>query len=271
MKIILKLIFISLLFFPLKAYAVTFNVLVLPADILNVCNNYYCHEEASNIFAEDVIENFNAGRGITSTSLDAVRQKLNTDASLKALTSNTLRKYNRANNIDMESVKSISDAFSAKSVLLISSSAITKKSNLRRSVWEVLNLSSDFSIVYPYELETNAVLIDTVNGLVMWSGNYSKKLGNNNNEFKAKSPSEAALKLEQLDLYSKAIVARSIAQNVTLRFFPKTSNPVVSPKNTGVAAPSKFFRMNPPTLDTLRSKDIKGTNESDFGEIIYGL
>ena len=271
MKYFYRILLLVLLMFPIKVWAVTFNVLVLPADILNVCNNYYCYDEASNVFAEDVIENFNNSRGITAPTIESVRAKISTNPNLKALTANTLRKYNRANNLDMQAIKNISDAFGAKSVLLISSAATTKKSNLRRSLWEVLDLSSRFNIVYPYELETNAVLIDTVNGLVMWSGNYRKKLGNNNNEFKAKTPSEAALKLEQLDMYSKAIVGRSIAQNVTLRFFPKSSDPVVSPKSTQNAAPSTFFRMNAPTYDVFKSKEIKNENESDFGEIIYGL
>ena len=271
MKYLIKIFLLITLMLPMRAYAVTFNVLVLPADILNVCNNYYCYDEASNIFAEDVIENFNSSKRIISPSLDSVRAKLSANQNLKTLTVNTLRKYNRANNIDMQAVKNISDVFDAKSVLLISSAATTKKSNMRRSIWEVLDLSSRFDIVYPYELETNAVLIDTVNGLVMWSGNYRKKLGNNNSEFKAKNPSEAALKLEQLDMYSKAIVGRSIAQNVTLRFFPKSSDPVISPKSTQNAAPSTFFRMNAPTLDVFKSKEIKGQNEGDFGEIIYGL
>ncbi len=271
MKYLLRVLLLIALLFPLRANAVTFNVLVLPADILNVCNNYYCYDEASNVFAEDVIENFNSSNGITAPTLDAVRAKISSNPNLKTLTANTLRKYNRAANLDMQAIKNISDVFGAKSVLLISSAATTKKSNLRRSIWEVLDLSSQFNIVYPYDLETNAVLIDTVNSLVMWSGNYRKKLGNNNNEFKAKSPSEAAMKLEQLEMYSKAIVGRSIAQNVTLRFFPKSTDPVVSPKSTQNAAPSTFFRMNAPTYDIFKSKEIKGQNESDFGEIIYGL
>lgn len=47
----------------------------------------------------------------------------------------------------------------------------------------MLELSSAFEVVYPYEMITDAVLIDTVNDLVMWSGHYSRKVGNNNNEF----------------------------------------------------------------------------------------
>lgn len=271
MKYFLKVLLLLLMLSPMKAQAVTFNVLVLPADILNVCNNYYCHDEASNIFAQSVIDNFSNSSSITTIPLDAVRAKVSSNQSVKSLTLNTLRKYNRAGNIDMQAVKQISDVFGVKSVLLISSAAMTKNSNLRRSVWEVLDLSSQFDIVYPYELETSAVLIDTVNGLVMWSGNYRKKLGNNNNEFKAKTPSEAALKLEQMEMYAKAIVGRNIAQNITLRFFPKSSNPVISPKSTENASPSTFFRKAPPTYDMLKSREIKGENESDFGEIIYGL
>lgn len=272
MKNIFKVLLAVILFVPLKASAITFNVLVLPADILNACNNYYCYDEVSNIVAEDVIENFSASNAIQAPSLDLVRAKLNSNPALKSTTINTLRKYNKAGNLDMAAIKNISNEFSAKSVLLISSSAMTRKSNLRRSVWEVLDLASGFNIVYPFELETNAVLIDTVNGLVMWSGNFTKKLGNNNNEFQAKSPSQASAKLEQMRLYSKAIAAKSISQNVTLRFFPKTSNPVVSPKSMENASPSAFFRMNTPIpgID-MKNSDIKGVNESDFGEIIYGL
>ena len=272
MKNIFKVLLAVILFVPLKASAITFNVLVLPADILNICNNYYCYDEVSNIVAEDVIENFSASNAIQAPSLDLVRAKLNANPALKSTTVNTLRKYNKAGNLDMAAIKNISNEFSAKSVLLISSSAMTRKSNLRRGVWEVLDLASGFNIVYPFELETNAVLIDTVNGLVMWSGSFTKKLGNNNNEFQAKSPSQAAAKLEQIRLYSRAVAARSISQNVTLRFFPKTSNPVVSPKSMENASPSVFFRMNTPIpgID-MKNPDIKGANESDFGEIIYGL
>ncbi len=275
MKTFLKLLIALFLFVQLPANAVTFNVLVLPADVVNVCNNYYCYDEVSNIIAQDVIDNFAGSNTIVTPSIDAVRGKLAANPALMANTTSVLRKYDKANNLDIPAIKAISEQFGAKSVLLISSAVTTKNSNLRRGVWEILDLSSGFGVVYPYELETNAVLVDTVNGLVMWSGNYKKKLGNNNNEFKAKSPSEAAAKLEQLEMYSKAIAARSIAQNVRLRFFPKVTNPVVSPNATKEASPSAFFRMNSTTPMYPQShtpiSDIKGINEGDFGEIIYGL
>jgi len=281
MKFLLKILLVVFMFAPLKASAFTFDVLVLPADINNVCNNYYCYDELSNIIAKDIVEDFSGNPSVTAPSIETVRAKLNANPTLKSTASGVLDKFNKTNNLDMQGIKSISDALGFKSVLLVSSNVITKNSNLRRGVWEILDFSSAFGVVYPYELETNAVLVDTVNGLVMWSGNFKKKLGNQNNEFKAKTPSEASAKFEQLSLYSEAVAARSISQNVTLRFFPKTSDPVVSPKSLENASPVSFFRMNIPESAPSSSKSepalttpadgIKGINEGDFGEIIYGL
>ncbi len=271
MKIFAKILLLICLLLPLKAEAVTFGVLVLPADILNVCNNYYCFEDVSNIVAEDVISNFARTNQVVAPDLSVVRAKLASNPQLAAATEDFLRKYNRANNLDMSAIKKISDVFGAKSVLLISSSGMTKKSNLRRRVWEVLDLSNNFDIVYPFEMETNAVLIDTVNGLVMWSGSYKRKLGNNNDQFNAKSPSQAAARFEQIMMYSEAIAGRSIAQNVILRFFPKTTEPVVSPKATQGVSPGALLKINNAMPDFNRNKDIKSENEEDYGEILYGL
>lgn len=271
MKFLVKLLLFICLLLPLKAEAVTFGVLVLPADIVNLCNNYYCMDEVSNIVAADVIANFARTNQVIAPDLSVVRARIASNPQLAALTEDVLRKYNRANNLDMPAIKQISDAFGVKSVLLISSSGMTQKSNLRRGVWEILDLSNTFDIVYPFEMETNAVLIDTVNGLVMWSGNYKRKLGNNNSQFNAKSPSQAAARFEQIMMYSEAIAGRSIAQNVILRFFPKTTEPVVSPKATEDVSPGAMLKMNNSIPDFNRNKDIKNENESDFGEILYGL
>lgn len=281
MRFLLKALLVISLLLPLRADAASFEVLVLPVDVANVCNNYYCYDEVSNIVAKDIISNFNSSQMVSAPTIETVRAKLNENLSLKSSVVSALNKYKKSENIDMASIKAISNSFNMKSVLLVSSSVVTKNSNLRRGVWEILDFSSGFGVVYPYQLETNAVLIDTVNGLVMWSGSFTKKLGNQNNEFKAKTPSEASVKLEQLSMYSKAIVARSVAQNVTLRFYPKSASPVVSPKSLEDANPVSFFRMNiPETTPSSVKKEpalstpadgIKGINEGDFGEIIYGL
>jgi molybdopterin/thiamine biosynthesis adenylyltransferase len=60
-KIIFTIIFT--LFSISKVNAVQFDVLVLPTDIFNVCDNYFCFPEPSEIAAKYVIEDL---KGVTS-------------------------------------------------------------------------------------------------------------------------------------------------------------------------------------------------------------
>lgn len=283
MKFLTKLILLVIIFAaPLKASAYTFNVLVLPVDLYSVCSNYYCFDEVSNIIAEDVISNFNSSGSIASPTLYTIRAKLNSNPALKMNAANVLKRYSaNEKSFDFTSMKALSEAFSVKSILVISNSVTTDKSRVRRNLWEMLELSTAFEIVYPYEMRTDAVLIDTVNGVVMWSGNFKRKVGNNNSQFHADSPSQARVKLEQIKYYSKEIAAKSIAQNVTLRFFPKTINPVFIPKKGEQPEIGSFFRqstpVSPKASGTSKSAGdskkgaVEEEKEGDYGEMIYGL
>lgn len=282
MKFLTKLFILAMLFIPSKAFAYTFNVLVLPADLMTVCGNYYCFDEVSNIVAEDVITNFNSSTSVVAPTLYTVRAKLNSNPALKTSANNTLKRYSdNEKSLDFVALKGLSDAFSAKSVLLISNSVTTDKSRTKRNLWEILELSSAFEIVYPYQMRTDAVLIDTVNGVVMWSGNFKRKVGNNNNQFQAQTPSQALAKLEQIKFYSKTIAAKSIAQNVTLRFFPKTVSPVVIKNKDEQGSAGAFLRMGTPVAPLTSQKEaLKPSSsalieaieeEGDYGEMIYGL
>ena len=82
MKIWAKIIVLICLFLGNCVGAESFKVLVLPVDLLNVCGNYYCFPEMSEIIADDVIKNFNSQGKILSPDLYAVRKKLSSDAKL---------------------------------------------------------------------------------------------------------------------------------------------------------------------------------------------
>ncbi len=208
------------------ANAITFDVLVLPADILNTKENYYYFDEVSEIIAGDIIKNFNSTDGkIKSPDLYEIRAKLNHNTGLKTTISDMLQKYKDTGKLDYAAIKKIGDNFTCKSVLIVSSYAVTNKNSLKRSIWEVMDISTAFDISYPYRLETSIVLLDTVNDLVMWSNSYSAKLGSNDNMFIAKNYAQADAELEKIKLYSKSIVAPSASQNITLRFFPKAVRP----------------------------------------------
>lgn len=222
-KKILKLAIIFILFVisSVKTHAVQFDLLVLPTDIFSVCDNYFCFPEVSNIVAEDVITNFKNYKNINVNSLASVRQKINSDAQLKQKTVKVIENFGKTDKIDFADLKYIADSFGVKSVLLIDTYAINDKTELRRNLWDTLEISSAFKITYPFELKTNAVLTDCVNSLVMWSGKYSKKVSDTFGYYNASNQTQALSQLEKIKLYSYDVTSKNISQNVYMRFFPK--------------------------------------------------
>lgn len=226
MKKILAILSI-LFFFCGVCFAAGYDVLVLPADLLNTKENYYNFDEASEIIANDIINNFNNTKGrIYSNDIYSVRAKLAQDFNQKTDLSNALTKYKNSGYVDFNILKKTGEFFNTKYIMLISSSVVTNKTSLKRSVWEVLEISTDCDIVYPYRLETAIVLLDLSNNSIIWSNNFSTKLGANDNIFAAKNYAQANGEYEKIKLYSYNIVAPSTAQNIALRFYPKTIKPI---------------------------------------------
>ena len=265
MKILVKLVVILTLLIS-SVQAASFDVLVLPSDLLNTKENYYGFDEVSEIIANDIINDFNSTNGeIKSPDLFKVREKINQNTNLKTLTSNTLKKYKQNNSIDYQSLKEIDKEFSCNSVLLISSYVTTNKNSLRRSLWEILDLSTSFNTEYPYKLETSIVLIDTINDIVMWSNHYSTKIGANDNSFEAKNYAQANEKLEQIKLYSEKIVSKSASQNIILRFFPKSLRTLNKDIDNSDGGALKFERKIPQQpKETVPDDDF-------FGDMIYDI
>ena len=217
----LLMIFIFSVSIELKSQAVQFNVVVLPVNILSVCNNYFCFPDASEIIANDVINNLNDYKNISALTLSEVRYKLNGSSSLKYSVNNLLEKYSSGEKIDFVELKNVANAFNVKSILLLDCYALNDKTNVRRNLWDILEITSAFQIRYPIEFKTNAVLTDCVNSVVMWSGKYSKVVSDNEGYFSASSQIQAYSQLEKIREYSKFNVSQNISQNVFMRFFPR--------------------------------------------------
>ena len=241
MRILAKLLVLLCLIAGCSVRAEVFNVLVLPADIFSVCENYYCFPEVSEIVAEDVITNFNSKGSITAPNLYDVRKIFAENPALKSTAVRVLNKYKTSNSLDFTGLKTLAQNFNAKSVILISSLV---QESAKRSPWEVLEISSAFDAVNTYTLETNAILTDNINNVVMWSGKYKKILGNNDGCYWAKNSALANSQLEKFRLYSRDNVAKTISQNITLRFFPKTPT-AIKPKAVSVETKDTDFRPNP--------------------------
>ena len=250
------------------AQAITFDVLVLPSDIFNTKENYYGFDEVSEIIANDIIKDFNSSNGkVKSPDLYEVRTKLNQNKEIKQTVEGLLKKYKDTNKLDYAAIKKVGNTFNCKSVLIVSSYAVTNKNSLKRSVWEILNISSAFDISYPYRLETSVVLLDTVNDLVMWSNSYSTKIGANYNIFASAKYAQANAELEKIKLYSKTVVAPSASQNMMLRFFPKAIRPIDTKVDENNGGALRFER----TIPEKPKKDSEKNSEPFYGDMIYGI
>lgn len=267
MKIFAKIIIIFSLLFS-AAYASVFEVLVLPADMFNTKGNCYGFKNPSEIFASDIIKNFNSTNGkVNSPNLNEVKTKLSQNPQLKQTTQTALKTYQETGKIDYKAYKTLGENFSCKSVLLISSSVTTNKNSLKRNIWEVLEISSVFDISYPYRLETSVILLDTVNDIIMWSNNYSAKLGDNSNNFSANNTLQANEQYEKIKLYSKNVLAISATQNMMLRFFPKTIRPIKRSIEDTSGGALRFERTLP---EKPKEYDLK-PRENFYGDMIYGI
>lgn len=272
MKLLVKffIVFVSLVYINSGAFAKSFQLLILPVELVDVKQNYYAFDEVSEIIANDVISDFCKTNKINAYNLYDVREKLAVNSELKLSVSNALRKYKNSSTIDFPAFKKISKDFNCNSVLIISSYASTSYNNKKRSLWDILDISSAVPMYYPFELKTNAVLIDTVNDLIMWSGNYSKKVSNNEDSFFAASYSHAAERLENIRMYSKNILAKEISQNVVLRFFPKSIRPVDKKQEESNSGGALRYERTIPVMP--RPDKIQPSENSDnYGEMIFGI
>ena len=105
MKILIKLFAIFILLIS-PVMAITFDVLVLPTDLLNQKENYYNFEEVSEIIANDIIKDFNSSNGkIKSPDLYEVKAKLNKSPELKKTVYDLLEKYKDTSKLDYEEIK----------------------------------------------------------------------------------------------------------------------------------------------------------------------
>lgn len=256
------------LLFSGQTFAKSFNVLVLPVDIISMKENYYAFEDVSEIISKDVISEFAKTTQIFSPDLYIVREKMFSNPNLKAMIATTLQKYKDSGTINYELMKKISKDFDCNSVLIISSYAMTSHNSMKRSLWDVLDFSSVYNVSYPYKLESSAVLLDTVNDMVMWSGAYSKKVGNNDDVFAAKNYTEANAYLENIKFYSKNIVAKDVSQNIILRFFPKSVRAVGKTPAKGDDAGTLRFERNIPSRP---EKAPQGIGPDNYGEMILGI
>lgn len=270
MKVLFKF-FIALLFcLQLPAYSVTFNVLTLPADLYNGHENYFGFAEPSELFSNDIIINLNSTHGkIISPDLYVVREKLNKNEALQKELQKALRKFHHTKYIDYQTYKKAGNLFGANSILLVRSYVTSEDNDLKRSVWDILDIASYFSVSHNFYLNTNIVLLDTVNNIPMWQNTYVKKISNNEGYFIANNYAQARTQYEKLKLYSKNIISADATQNIMLRFFPKVISPVDTQKLKNSGTDGGILRYDKNIPSPAKSQDESNTSPTDYGEMLF--
>ncbi len=220
-KLIPFIIFTFIFISGLRVNAENYDLLVIPTNIFTVCQNYFCFPEASDIIAKDTIFYLNGYKNIHAKSLNEIRAKLSKNSQLKTQTDAMLTHYKINDKIDFGAVNALSKEFDVKYVAIISTYAVTDKADIRRDLWDVMELSSAFKFTYPFDLKINAVLIDSSGNIVMWSNKYTKALSDSKSMFAVTNQAQAISQLEKINEYSKENVAKNISQNIHLRFFPR--------------------------------------------------
>ena len=270
MKVLFR-IFITLLFcLQSPAYSVTFNVLTLPADLYNRHENYFGFTEPSEVFANDIITDLNSTKGrIISPDLYATREKLDKNESLQKNIQTALRKFHYTNYIDYQTYKKAGNLFGANSVLLIRSYVTSADNDLKRSIWDILDITSYFNVPHDFYLNTNLVLLDTVNNIPMWQNTYVKKISNNEGYFIANNYAQARTQYEKLRRYSKNIISADATQNIMLRFFPKVIAPVDTKGGENSGTDGGILRYDKNVPSPTKSQEKSNTSPMDYGEMLF--
>ncbi len=268
-KIFKKFLFVLLiiLFFSGNVFAKPVNILVVSDDIMSARDNYFGFEEVSQIIAADVINLFNKRENITSPDLYNVREVLNSDTKLKPLIIKTLEEYQNKSDLSTDVFKKALNTFKCKYILIISS-GMTNSTGRKSDLWDILDMSCAFAVPYPAELSVTVSLIDVDSDTVIWYQKYSKKVSTKNDLFSAASYPDAVSLYENIRMYSSDVISKDISQNVVLRLFPKSLNPV-----------GKFdIKEDEPSGDILRyertipvSPAKPEPDKIQGGEMIFGL
>lgn len=212
-----KFLVMFLLLIGLTACAKEEQIFVLPLYMTDQQNhNAYGFETASEIVADDIIQNFLLGNKINSPRLENVKALITNDYTVREVGD----KFRKTGLIDFEKIaKNVKYGTTDKTLLI--AGFVEDKNGTKLDLWDTLKLASDFQIEYPYVLTTKVVLIDN-EGIALWQKSYTMPLASDKKAFNAQNFSKAAEQYEKVRSFSKNIIAKDVEQNLILRLDNKT-------------------------------------------------
>ena len=170
------LIGIALLLTP-SAMAGDYKVLVIPDNIVtdNIAVDSFIYNASAEFFADDVINLLNGTDNISAPTVSETRDLYKQDPSAMITAKSLTNKFRTSYNIDYTALKKLANKTNSKYALLMTSYIDAENYILRRTPWDVLNISGTSVIDPAYKISTYAVLVDTEKNLKLKSDTYYKK------------------------------------------------------------------------------------------------
>lgn len=204
-------------FIGLCSWAKAPDVFVLPLFMTNAQTvNVYDFETVSEIVANELMQNFNRSKKIVSDDWETVKAVYQNDFEIGQIAQN----YRNKGLIDFDRLVNATKKIPADYVLL-TIAYVADKNQQMLEAWDVMNLSSDFGVGLDYDLTTKVILVDKMDGVVVWQKTYVAPLSSGNKPFWAKNYSQAVEQYQKISSYLKNIVAKDVEHNLILKFYPR--------------------------------------------------
>lgn len=223
MRDIFKILLIGVFFFFAQtAYAESYKLLVLPDNIVTdtASIDSFIYDEASEFFADGIINLINTTDNIKSQSVSEIRTKLKSNPSAMLSAKSLTSKFKMTYNIDYEAVKRLANQTGNRYVLLLTSTIDAENYILRRTICNFFNIAGASVVDPAYKINTYAALIDTQNNKKLWSDTFYKTISVVENRIITRGPSPQTEQLNKIKDYSSYICPQ-IAHHVQLSILPE--------------------------------------------------
>ncbi len=231
-------------------FAEEYRILVLPDNLQFESTNYYVYPDSSTMFASDIVDALNHAGKVKTVSMGDVRDNFRKDLKLRLTAKNVLKEFKYNFNVCFVDLKTVAHAFYNK-VLMITSTTDVQNFLFKRTIWDIINLPGEPTIMPTYSLATYAVLVDVDSEKVLWQKQYQKEISALEGRILAVNFAPAIQQLERIKNYSD-IISPQIARIIESKIVPSTVTSVKADIIT-----TEIKNSNVPPVQSILETEIK--------------
>ena len=217
------IILLSLIFLQTASYAIQDNraltsVAIITDHILDPPLVYYNYPAASELFANEFVNELRLRNNLKLLSPSDVKEVL----SLSTLTPQIKsfeQQYRTNLIIDFTKLREFAKLLGVDNIILVTSNIDSQSYLLKGTIWNVLNISGADSVNPVYQIITNVALIDVKTETIIWQNLYRKNLKARDNSIIPATFAPYNQQLKAVSDYSKAL-SHQVANSVEVKLCP---------------------------------------------------